>query len=164
MGLIVVALEGYQVLTDLSVVDPNVIRHRCVTELVVWVEEEYGYRNWIWFPECSPLELERRWQATQHMSYDPPPVFLWGAWLHTGNGPQAEALDRLWACLFNSRGPERPLIYGAFIDGDDCYTKLVRPDESVLFHSGVEGGIVHERADFKLWPANPALGFWPPTR
>ena len=31
--------------------------------MVVFVEEEYGYRNWIWMPSMSKEELEAWWKA-----------------------------------------------------------------------------------------------------
>ncbi len=31
--------------------------------MVVFVEEEYGYRNWIWMPSMSSAELEAWWKA-----------------------------------------------------------------------------------------------------
>ncbi len=41
----------------------NEILERARTELVVAIEEEYGFKYWIWFPGLSGVELESWWQA-----------------------------------------------------------------------------------------------------
>ncbi|MDZ4251261.1 MAG: hypothetical protein U1A72_01640 [Sulfuritalea sp.] len=44
---------------------PDAIRTRTLNELTVAVDEDYGFREWIWFPGISPTELEAWWQALE---------------------------------------------------------------------------------------------------
>lgn len=112
--------------TDLTYLDPDQLAERILREVVVWVEEEYGYRIWIWLPGCSASELEARWRATQHFSFDPPPVFLWGDWVDVCEGPHGSALLQMYNELDARAAQSDPMVYRAFIDGDYTYSCLVR--------------------------------------
>ena len=47
-------------------------------EIVVLLEEEFGYRHWVWMPEMSAEELKEWWQAIPTVApyfYDGPKAF-----------------------------------------------------------------------------------------
>lgn len=41
------------------------LAERCKNELVVAIDEEYGYRLWLWFPGLSPESLEDWWRRLE---------------------------------------------------------------------------------------------------
>lgn len=47
---------------------PSGIRQRCKSELVVFLEEECGYRDWFWFPRMTLTELETWWTNHENIS------------------------------------------------------------------------------------------------
>lgn len=124
--------------TDPSHLAPDVLAERCLREIVVWVVEEYGFRSWIWLPCCAADELESRWRATQHFSFDPPPDFLWGDWVDVREGPHREALLGLYEEINQRAVRSDPMVYRAWIDGDDVYSCLVDPTGRPIVHAGFQ--------------------------
>lgn len=43
-------------------VSARLLAERCKCELFVVIDEDYGYKSWLWFPCMSATELEHWWQ------------------------------------------------------------------------------------------------------
>ncbi len=43
------------------------LKNRLANELFVTIEEEWGYREWFWFPRISAQELESWWCSQQNI-------------------------------------------------------------------------------------------------
>lgn len=44
------------------------IRQRCDSELTVVLEEEYGFRSWLWFPGMTLPELTTWWREQERIA------------------------------------------------------------------------------------------------
>jgi len=105
------------------------IEARYKEELLVLLDEEYGYRKWFWFPSMPAEELEGWWTDLETVD----PYFMTPEPL-PGDLYQAEDEDEfdLYKNLEAGHG-----YYTAHTHCDDD-SVLIRPDRTKVFHKGYE--------------------------
>ncbi len=103
------------------------IKERAKSETVVLLDEEYGYREWIWFPKMCAVELEAWWRALE--SVEP---FYWQPELLPGDLFQMKE-ERDFEVSMKLFAVNRH--YSALIN-DDNDSVLTRPDKSKIYHKG----------------------------
>jgi len=125
----------------MSIVDETTGRLNEAT-ILVFLEEEYGYRNWAWMPDMSAAELKEWWKAMPTVA----PYFFSGPVDFPGDVHQiyideegfwmvqeadGRVLEPISAKFLLDNGPQ----WRAHIHQDnDSY--LVPPGEDAIFHAG----------------------------
>lgn len=99
-------------------------------EPVVLLEEEFGYRNWIWLPRCSSEELVRWWKRQKNMSkfYFSPRDMKKGELFHMDWGV-------LWKVELFYRLEKTGLCWTSHLF-DDTDSFLISPRGRFITHSG----------------------------
>lgn len=122
------------------------IRERAETELVVAIEEEWGYRSFIWFPGLSGAELEAWWLAMEDVET------FWktesGTKIRLRHGWPGDFIDAiepdnlcgLWRELWKTAPyvSHIDINWQADMDSPDSYLKR-RSDGIVFVHKGATG-------------------------
>jgi len=119
------------------------LSNRCKTELVVAIDEEYGYRSWLWFPGIPAQTLEAWWENLTDI------CTFWG---HQGNGPLGKLQNGWPGEFFRADDSERhydlfdavwkSAPYRAYVDinevgsKDDPDSFLQREDKTIFIHKG----------------------------
>lgn len=122
------------------------IRNRADTELVVAIEEEWGYRYFLWFPGMTGAELEAWWLALEDVE---------GFWrtlpgtkqrLREGwpgefiDAEEPDNLYELWSELWNSAPYISHIDMNWQVDMANPDTFLTRQsDGKVFLHKGATG-------------------------
>ena len=119
------------------------LKNRCKTELVIAIDEEYGYRSWLWFPGLPAQQVEAWWQELMDIDS------FWG---RQADGPLGE-LQKGWPGEF-FRADESDRFYDLFdevwktgqyrscIDSNEVGSTsdpdsfLERADKTVFIHKG----------------------------
>ncbi len=107
----------------------------------VVVGEEGMYRTWLWFPECSPTEMEDRWRRAPSWGYDWI-KYLGGRWMSEreyageayAKGTQATKFVNLAFKLARNHQEN----YYAYMCCDQD-SELCAPDGRYIFHAGFTG-------------------------
>ena len=111
--------------------DIGSLKRRCREEFCIPVEEDYGYREWIWFPPVPRDEIEAFWAAQGAFDWQPDQC-LPGEWIggidDDDNGDFYDIYYSLW------RSPEH---YAVHFDGQ-LSTALLTPDGRAVFHSAFD--------------------------
>ena len=126
-------------------------------EIVVLLEEEYGYRHWVWIPEMSAEELKEWWQAMPTVAsyfYDGPTafpgkihqVYYEPSWHKDLHGADSVGLQEDEFFFVKEEGCRElvPLSSSMTLPKDrwtahlhmDCDTYLTPPDGEVIRHAG----------------------------
>jgi len=125
-------------------------------EIVVLLEEEFGYRHWVWIPEMSAEELKEWWQAIPTVApyfYDGPKTFpgkVHRIYYEKDYVRESEHLDATLEkdeFFFVQEGAGRTLTptshsmrlpdkhWCAHVHMD-CDSYLMTPDEEMIYHAG----------------------------
>lgn len=113
------------------------LKRLCATKFCIPVEEDYGYREWIWFPPVSKAEIEGFWRS--QTSFDgAPDTCLPGKWVGGAEDDESGAFHRLYIALWR-----RPDGYALHFDGN-ISAGLLTPDGRAIFHQGF---VEQERSD-----------------
>ncbi|MDM8549132.1 hypothetical protein QUF72_03605 [Desulfobacterales bacterium HSG2] len=102
----------------------EISKSRIDNEFVVLLSEEYGYRDWLWFPKMTPGELEEWWENLESVF----PYFMTPEPLP---GDVIEANDNLGNIYYELSGAGTH--YSAHIHCDDD-SFLMRPNGEKIFH------------------------------
>ena len=112
--------------------DMEILRTRCMKEFCIPVDEEYGYRQWIWFPVVSEAEIEVWWASLENLDWCPNEC-LPGEWIKEPEAQEEwetfyDLHDSLW---FRKSG------YALSCDGN-LSGGLLTPKGKAIFHRGME--------------------------
>ncbi len=122
------------------------IRKRAETELVVAIEEEWGYRSFIWFPGLSGAELEAWWLAMEDVetfwkTESGTKIRLRHGW--PGDFIDAEEPDNLydlWSELWKTAPYVSHIDMNWQIDMESPDSYLKRRSDGIVFvHKGATG-------------------------
>ena len=102
------------------------LKEKIETDFLILLTEEYGYREWFWFPNMNEEKLLEWWKELESVDpYFMTPEPLEG-WLVEMN----EELADLYSQLRNSK----QYITAHFHCNDDSYIKL--PNGEIVHHKG----------------------------
>jgi hypothetical protein len=140
-------------------------------EVVVRLEEEYGYRNWVWIPEMSAEELKEWWQAIPTVApyfYDGPKAFpgqIYQIYYEPDYMREAEHLEAtlkkgefffvkqdkegLTATSHSMQLPEDHWYAHIHMD---CDSYLMTPDKETIHHAGYVPEDEYYNNDYKPSP------------
>lgn len=104
---------------------------RCREEFCIPVEEEYGYREWIWFPPVAVMEIEKFWESQISFTYSPDDC-LCGEWFNCAEDEDWNNFNKLY-----SQRWDKPGTYAIFFDGD-ISAALFTPDGRAIFHKTMD--------------------------
>lgn len=105
------------------------IETRYKKDLLVLLDEEYGYRKWFWFPEMRAEELEQWWGALETVE----PYFMTPEPL-PGELYQVEMASELNLFIQLEKSSQ---FYSAHTHCDDD-SILIKPDKTRIYHKGYE--------------------------
>lgn len=107
----------------------------------VVVGQEGIYRVWLWFPQCSPEEMEERWRNAPTWSFNWI-KYLGGRWMsereYTGEAYEKGAQATKFMNLIDKYVRKKRDYYDAYICCDKD-SKLCTPDGRYIFHTGYTG-------------------------
>lgn len=104
------------------------IREKANDELLVLLNEEYGYRRWFWFPEMTASELMAWWECLESVS----PYFMTPEPL-PGNVIKVDhETSDIWEAL-----DREEVHYSAHLHCDDD-SILITPEGGRIYHRGYE--------------------------
>ncbi len=94
---------------------------------VVLVDEEYGYREWLWLPNMSTAELKSWWEAQASID---------GYWMNPKTLPGKLILISLNLACEITRALDHKIIRAFLHDDSDSCVKLTLMDGTRVYHQG----------------------------
>ncbi len=109
----------------------NEIKNKMKNEFLILLEEEYGYREWFWFPEITKEELIVWWERLESVdSYFMTPEPLIGTLI--------EAKEKELHQFFSHLEEKQVYMQGHIHVDDDSYLK--KPyGKGYIYHKGYSG-------------------------
>lgn len=112
------------------------LARKCETELVVPVEEGLTCREWLWFPDVSPQELEHWWSELENVEtfWNAQGRATWpGSFTCVDEDNQ---LSELWEHAWNDGAYRARIEFNGQMDSSGPSSYLRKADGTVLLHKG----------------------------